>query len=41
MALGGAGLERPVVDGGRGKGTRLPTSAVTTIAAALDVVVEW
>jgi signal transduction histidine kinase len=38
MAPGGAGLDRPVVDGGRGEATRLPTPAVTAIAAALGLV---
>ena len=38
MAPGGAGLDRPVVDGGRGEAARLPTPAVTAIAAALGLV---
>jgi signal transduction histidine kinase len=39
MAPGGAGLDRPVVDGGRGEAaTRLSTPAVTAIAGALGLV---
>ena len=38
MAPGGAGLDRPVVDGGRGEAARLPTPAVTAVAAALGLV---
>jgi signal transduction histidine kinase len=38
MAPGGAGLDRPVVDGGREEAARLHTAAVTAIAAALGLV---
>jgi signal transduction histidine kinase len=38
MAPGGAGLDRPVVDGDREETTRLPTPAVTAIAAAVGLV---
>lgn len=38
MAPGDAGLDRSVVDGGRGQTSRLPTPAVTAVAAGLGLV---